>query len=54
VVAAAKRTSSAKSTCILLPLPQPPAATSALMIAAELPALADALTSVLKNIGVAK
>src|SRR4051812_2554198 len=54
VLELAVSTSSAKSICILLPLPQPPAAVSAEMIAAELEALAVALTSVLKNIDVAK
>src|SRR5262245_34662485 len=50
----ALRTSSAKSICILLLLPQPPAATSAEMIDAELAAFGSVLTSVLKNIGVVK
>src|SRR5215510_223422 len=47
-------TSSAKSICILLPLPQPPAATSAEITDAELAAFGRALTSVLKNIGTVK
>src|SRR5215831_1832553 len=54
VPAVAIMTSRSKSICILLLLPQPPAAASAAMVESELADLGVVLTSRLKNIGVVK